>query len=512
MTLDKRRITINAGSSIIQIIVSGATVFLLYRFLLETIGPAKLGIWALVLSTSSMVQAANLGMTGSIVKHIADYDALKDKRKISLAIQTAVISIALFSFVFVVCVFPAAKYYFQFTLEDSFYHEAIEILPLALISFWIFMLIGIYQGALYGCQLIAQRNGILVADSISHLVFCVILAPYYGLLGLAYARLIQNCLTLGITIVLLKKYVQDLPVLPCRWNNRLFKEMFGYAVNFQIISLLVMLSDPVTKGFLSKFGNVSMVAYYEMANKLVQLCRSLLVNANQVLVPTFAHLNQIDPQKILNTYLVSYQFVFYLAVPGFCLLAASAPLISEIWIGHHEPIFIWTMAILCVGWLVNILSVPAYYAGIGTGKMKDNVVTHLVMTATNIALILIIGRIWGGLGVVAAWAAALACGGGLLNLLYYWKNVISLSKVIPKESRWLMFFSLLGVGAAYGLRSQSSEIREVILGMLPSFDSWERYMIGGLMIICFFLIAGLPAWNHPIRKRMINMVAGIRVR
>ena len=508
--IDKRRITISAGSSIVQIIVSGITVFLLYRFLLETIGPEKLGIWSLVLAASSMVQAANLGMTGSIVKHIADYDALEDKKKISLAIQTAVISIALFSFVFVVGLFPAANHYFQVTLEEKFYHAALEILPLALISFWIFMLTSIYQGALYGCQLIAQRNGILVVDSVSHFVLCVILAPYYGLLGLAYARVIQNCLTLVVTIVLLKRYVQGLPVLPCRWNKRLFKEMFGYAVNFQIISLLVMLSDPVTKGFLSRYGNVSMVAYYEMANKLVQLCRSLLVNANQVLVPTFANLNQLDPKKILNTYLVSYQFVFYLAVPGFCLLAISAPLISEIWVGHYEPVFIWSMVMLCGGWLVNTLSVPAYYAGMGTGNMRDNVVTHLVMTASNIVLILIVGRLWGGMGVVVAWALALALGGGLLNILYYRKNVIYFSNVIPKDSRWLAVFCLIGFLVGYGLWLQSPEIKKLMLTISAPSDLWARYMIGSLMVACFFMIVSLPMWNHPIRKKIMNLIADVR--
>ncbi|WDN88254.1 hypothetical protein BuS5_01222 [Desulfosarcina sp. BuS5] len=508
--IDKRRITISAGSSIAQIIISGITVFLLYRFLLETIGPEKLGIWSLVLAISSMTQAANLGMTGSIVKHIADYDAFDDKKKISIAIQTAVISIALFSFVFVISLFPAANYYFQITLEEKFYRVALEILPLALISFWLLMLTTIYQGALYGCQLIAQRNGILVFDSVSHFVICIILAPYYGLLGLAYARVIQNCLTLVITIVLLKRYVQGLPVLPCHWNKKLFKEMFGYAVNFQIISLLVMLSDPVTKGFLSRYGNVSMVAYYEMANKLVQLSRSLLVSANQVLVPTFANLNQLDPKKILNTYLVSYQFVFYLAVPGFCLLTLSAPLISEIWVGHYEPVFIWSMVMLCAGWLVNTLSVPAYYVGVGTGNMKDNVVTHLVMTASNIILIFIIGRLWEGLGVVMAWALAVALGGGLLNILFYWKNVMCFSNVIPKDSRWLAVFCFIGFFVSYGLWLQSPEIKKMMLAISAPSDPWGRYIVGSLMIGCFFLIASLPMWNHPIRKKIMNLIADLR--
>ncbi len=504
--VDKRRIAISAGSSIAQVIISGLTIFLLYRYLLEVIGPEKLGIWALVLSASSMVQGANLGMTGSIVKHIADYDALGDQRKISLATQTAVISIAAFSFVFVAGLFPAAKYYFQFTLEGQFYRDALEILPLALVSFWIYMLIGIYMGALYGCQRIVQRNGVLVADSISHLGLCVILTPHYGLLGLAYARVIQNCLTLVVTVVLLRRYVRGMPVLPYCWRKDLFKEMFSYAVNFQVIAILVMLSDPVTKGFLSKYGQISMVAYYEMANKLVQLFRSLMASANQVLVPTFAHLNQLDPKKISNIYLASYQLIFYLSFPVFFLLAVSAPLVSEIWVGHNEPIFIWAVVLLCSGWLPNVLSLPAYYAGLGTGDMRSNVVTHLVITAINIVLILIVGRLWEGMGVIVAWAVALVCGGVLLNLLYFRINRISLHNIIPRSSRYLAVSCILGLFISYWLWLRAPVINEYLLVSFGLSDLGLMDVTGIVMIIFFLVIVAIPVWRHPIRKSLMNWV------
>ena len=69
--INKKKIAISAGSSIIQTVVSGITVFILFKYILKTIGPEKLGIWSLVLAASSMVQVANLGMSGSIVKNAA---------------------------------------------------------------------------------------------------------------------------------------------------------------------------------------------------------------------------------------------------------------------------------------------------------------------------------------------------------------------------------------------------------------------------------------------------------
>lgn len=505
--VDKRRIVISAGSSVAQVIISGFTVFLLYRYLLEIIGPEKLGIWALVLSVSSMVQAANLGMTGSIVKHIADYDALGDKKKITLATQTAAISIALFSLVFVGGVFPAAKYYFQFALEPRFYRDALEILPLALVSFWIYMMIGIYMGALYGCHRIVQRNAVLVADSLSHFGLCVILAPGYGLIGLAYARLIQNCLTLVVVVVLLKKYVPGMPVLPYRWNKDLFKEMFGYAASFQIIAILGMLTDPLTKGFLSKYGNVSMVAYYEMAQKFVQLFRALLANANQVLVPTFARINQLDPKNILNIYLASYRLIFYLAVPGFSLLAISAPLVSELWVGYYEPVFVSAVIMLCIGWLVNILSVPAYHSGMGTGHMKENVIAHVTVAVTNVIAILVVGRLLGGMGVVVARVFAMMFGAMLLMYLYHKRSSLRLNEAIPESSRLLALLSMIGVTMSYLLWQWLPGVQAHLVLLGPVSDSLVHGIVSAIMILFFVLLVAIPMWNHPVRRQLSSLGA-----
>lgn len=508
--INKKRITINAASSIVQIIVSGIALFILYRMLLETIGPEKLGVWSLVLAASSMVQVAKLGLAGSILKHIADYSAVGDKQKISLATQTAVISIAVFSALLIVSILPFAGFYFQFALNGELYNDAVEILPMALIAFWIFMVTNIYQGALYGCELIIQRNSILVADSISHLILCSVLAPSFGLIGLAYARVIQNILTLAVTVVVLKKHVRFLPLVPYQWNKPLFKELFSYAANFQLISLLVMLADPLTKGFLSKYGSVSMVGYYEMANKLIQLFRSLLVNANQVLVPVFARLTKLDAGKVADTYLMSYRLVFFITVPGFCLLAIAAPLISKVWIGHYEPHFIWFSVVLSIGWLFNTLSVPAYHSGLGTGHMRDNVVSHVIMTAVNILLILAIGKLWDGAGVVAAWAIALVTSGLLLNTLYYRRHAVSYGNAIPRDSRWLLLLSCFGLIASYVLWNEVSVFLKIIKETLSMSDSGARFLVSISMVGCFLALISYLIWSHPLMRNLSRIKSGFQ--
>ena len=452
---------------------------------------------------------SNLGMTGAIVKYIADYDAVNDRTGISLALQTAVISVAASCLVFVALLYPIAKRYFRFSLQGSACLEALSILPLALGSFWVSLVTSIYQGALYGCQLIVHRNSILVADSVSYLALALLLAPHYGLMGLACARLAQNFLTLVVSIVVLRKRVHTVPLIPRSWSKALFKRMFVYATNFQIIALLVMLADPVTKGFLSKYGNVSMVAYYEMANKLVQTFRSFMVNANQTLVPVFANISQLDPKKILQTYLTSYRYIFYLAVPGFSLLAVSAPLVSKIWIGHFESVFIWSTTLLACGWMINTLSVPAYYADMGTGRMKYNVISHLVMTSANLLLILTTGRYSEGLGVVLGWSISVALAGCVLNTFYYRRNGIRFAAAVPNESRLLFSLCLFGLLVAWELWRHSSVVKSLMLPLLTTTSSLE-YGVASVMVACFLITIGVPMWNHYLRRELIGLLKGIR--
>ena len=285
----------------------------------------------------------------------------------------------------------------MFALTEENQVIAMEILPLGLVAFWIYTITGVYQAGLFGCQLIARRNGLLMMESFTHLILCVMLAGRFGLLGLAYARIVQNLLTLCATIFALRRHLSELPIIPLVWDRSLFRLQAREAGSFQLISLLTILADPLTKGFLSSFGSVTWVGYYGMANKLVQQLRSMIVGANQMLVPTFAQLKVLDPEKGQHVFRRAYELTCYIAIPSFTLLGISAPLISSLWIGYYEPIFVSAVAVLSVGWLLNTLSGPAYFALMGTGHMHVNLVAHIAMMIINVLLTLALGNILGGL-------------------------------------------------------------------------------------------------------------------
>jgi O-antigen/teichoic acid export membrane protein len=54
------------------------------------------------------------------------------------------------------------------------------------------------------------------------------------------------------------------------------------------VSISQLLYEPTTKILLSKYGGLGILGNYEMASRLVNQVRALIVNANQVVIPIIA--------------------------------------------------------------------------------------------------------------------------------------------------------------------------------------------------------------------------------
>jgi len=491
--MQKRQVLINAIMSVLQTIVIAIVLFILYRFLLETIGIEQLGIWSLVLATTSVTQIANFGLSGSVVKFVAKYVARGEDENISAVIQTAVLSIAMSVGILMLIGYPIVKWVLAFIVPNEFIPLALSILPYAFLALWTLVITSIFQAGLDGYQRIDLRSILLMGGAILHLLLCFILAPKYGLIGVAYARVIQNITVLIISWILLKKHLSLLPILPFRWNKRIFKEIISYGINFQVISITSMLYDPITKALLIKFGGLSMVGFYEMANKMIYQIRALIVSANQVLVPAIADLQEKTPKKIQSIYLTSYQLLFYLALPLFSLIIVFIPLISKLWIGHYENTFILFATLLSIGWFLNTLNAPAYFAYLGIGRLRFNVISHIMIALLNVGLGFLLGVFYDGIGVVVAWVFSLALGSSIIYISYHLKHKISLVELVPKASRIITVACLTGI--------------LFVLVINRTFNhSFNLILLNLVTIILYSTIVFIPFWLHPMRKRLRGWV------
>jgi O-antigen/teichoic acid export membrane protein len=487
--MSANRLTRNALLAVVQVIISGGVLFLLYRYLLRTIGSEQVGIWAIVLATASASRISEMGFTASAVKYTARYIARGEKNKASEVIQTTAITIGVVLVCVLMACYPAISWLMGKIIPEAHIQDALAILPYALVSVWIGAVSSVFLSGLDGCQRIDLRVLVSMLAAVFFLVLTWIWVPKYGLIGLARAQIGQGMLMLLVGWWLLRRELPSLPFLFLNWRYSLFGEMFKYGFNFQISSIFAMVIDPMTKALMAKFGGLTSVTNYEMANRMVTQFRSLLVSANQVIAPQVANLQENAPEEIQKTYLDSYRIMFFFALPLFAGVAAVAPLASELWIGHYERSFVVCTTLISAAYWLNTLSCPAYFVNLGTGLLRWNTWSFVVMAPLNLALGYSLGIIFGGLGVVFGYFLALVISSGVVILGYHRDHHIPLTVLIPGESRQLLFACSVGLMVGW----------TTFYFLEVPVESLEKAWLS--LAIFIFVIAPV-FWVHTLRKKM----------
>lgn len=485
------RLISNAAVSVVQTVISGLVLFLLYRYLINHIGTEQLGLWSVILASTSVARLSELGLTGSVVKFVARYRAQKAEEQAAEVVQTAAISIGVVMAVLALAIYPLLNVILNLTIPSAAMPQALSILPWAVLSLWLGSVGGVFQSGLDGCQRMAIRNILMIVANLLYFAAAIWLVPLYGLLGLAVGQAAQGLLLLVLSWLILRRELVALPWAPTYWSKKIFKEIFGYAINFQVSSIAIMFFDPATKLLMSKFGGLSSAAYYEMASQLVVKLRSLLISANQALVPAVAELHEASPATVPKLYLKAYRFVFFLAVPFYAAVIISLPAVSVLWIGRSEAQFLQFGIILLVGWGLNTLAAPAYFFNLGIGSLKWNSVAHVVMAVLNIFLGVVLGKIFGSLGVAIGVLAALVTGSGFLIINGHKKCNISINQLIPSENYCLLTTVACCVIFFY-------------LANSTSFFQSNAVFAGALSLGFYALIVGISVWLHPYKKILIN--------
>ena len=475
--------------AVTQTLVATGTLLYLYRFLLETIGVEKLGIWSLVLASTSLTQFANMGISGGVVKFVAKYFTRQDQENLNGVVQTALLSLSALSGLALIVAYPLCALGLAYVMPAASFPAALQVLPHALFTVWIMMVGSVFQSCLDGVQRIDLRSITQIISTLVYFVLCLVLVRGYGLPGLAWARIIQSAALVLLSCFFLWRYLPAISFFPLRWDKRLFKEMIGYGTSFQVMSLMGMLYDPTTKAILSKLGGLSLVGYYEMASRMIAQLQSVINSATGVMVPVVAEFQEKTPDRIRKLYLVSYQVLVYLALPLHALVIVSAPLISKIWIGHYEPVFTVYATLLAAGWFLNSLNNPAYFTYLGTGELRWNTLAHVLVALCNAALGILLGLWYGGAGVVTGRVFSLALGFAIIAGSFHLKNRIPLTDLLPGSSRLLSGVCLLGVLAA------------LVVQYRTDFTTYPLPYLS--MLIGFSLTVLVSMWFHPVRHTLL---------
>ncbi len=475
----------NMLAAVIQVIVTGLVFFVLYRFLFDQLGVEQIGVWSLVLATTSVSRIGDLGLSAGVVRYVAQALGQGNGVRAGEIVQTVALTLALLMAVLLVACYPLFIGVLNYLLPNQEVPAALVVLPYALLSLWSTVIASVFMGGLDGCQRIDLRSLLMGVSHLAYLGLAVLWVPAHGLEGIARAQAVQAVALIAISWWILRHQLVTLPLFPARWRLAVLKEMLAYGVNFQLITLMSMLFDPLTKGLMSKFGGLAALGYYEIASKLILQVRAIPIEVNRVIVPTVSDLQQREPKKIVDLFVVSYRILFFASVIFYAALGIFLPMISYLLIGKYDSTFVHFALLLIFGWSVNTVIGPAFFSNLGTGNLRPNVISHVIMSVVGLCAGITLGLFLDGTGVLVGNILGLVTG-SLFLLISYLKDsgLRWSSELVPKGMWMLLMLCVMAVVFANVWGAQRS---------LLELASIEAASALGIVLV---------GWYHPFRKTL----------
>ncbi|RME28516.1 MAG: hypothetical protein D6800_03785 [Candidatus Zixiibacteriota bacterium] len=489
----KRTLFSNAMANVVQMVVGTALLLFLYRYINLELGTAALGIWSVVLAMSSASRLADFGISASVTRFVARYLALDEGKDAAKVVETALLTLLVFLVVALPLLYVPLKWILDHVFSGSNLKQAQALLPFALVSLGLAILSAVVQSGLNGIQRMDLRAGLVLAAQLIFVILAFRLIPSLGLIGLAWAQIVQGAVSLFGGWLLLGRHMIALPRLPIVWSRKHFREMLGYGVNVQAATLLVLALDPLTKALMARFGGAETAGFFEMANQIAIKVRTLIMAANQAIVPKVAQMKEKSPHLLTELSNNNYKIIFYLSPIILSLLYLSSGVLSIVLIGHIAHEFILILFILLAAWFINVFTGPAYFINLGIGRPGRNTISHAVMACVNLLLGWSFGAMFGGTGVAFAYAVALVAGSAILIIDHLRRSGTPFHRSMLKGHEFLLAITLLSITGGIWIWNTTmflSDFDRIVLSIALTF---------GVL---------LAAWLDPYRKLLIGMMKG----
>ncbi|MBB4427336.1 O-antigen/teichoic acid export membrane protein [Bradyrhizobium sp. CIR48] len=453
MKIDLKR---NSVWSIAEVFATGISLFLLYKYVVSILGLKSLGIWSLVLATTSLARLGDLGAAAGLSRFIAIAVARGDHARARDFAETALLTnFSLYLIVMAILFYPL-WWGIQFVIPADSLDEARHLLPYAMASFALLNVNSVTLTILVGKQRTDLKCKIVILSLVAQAATVLTTVPYVGLTGMGWGQLAQYATSIIGSWITCRSLLgpHTVSIVPRHFSRTAFKELFGFGLKLQFMNLISFLFDPAVKLVISTVSGVETLGIFEMAQRMVLQIRHVVVAPMQQLVPAFAHLWESNPTEATALYTRATTEAIIMGIPLLLLTGIASPVISMIWIGSYQVNFALFANLLCLGWIANAIAAPSYLVGLSQGTIKWNVAGHIMTSAGGTALAYLLGTQFGSVYLVLGVATALAAGSLLTMVLNCWSYGI---EPFPTPQQ---------LTAAIGLRSRNvlSRFRGLLFG------------------------------------------------
>ena len=398
----RRRIALNTVSNTAAKAASLVAGFLLTPFILGRIGPVDFGLWVLIGSVLSYGSLLDLGISGALIKYVAQY-ATEDRREdlgalvaTALRLYTALGALALIASLAMAPVIP-----YLFALPGETRATAVRLGVVMGIGLAVSIPAVIPTAILRGLQ--RYDLGSLVA-SLGTILFVVaavlVLSLGGGVVGLASVSVLTTILVQILALWLIHRTTPWLRV-SWRGGQRSLVRMLGtFSIWLLIEDVMARVRTRSDEIVIGAFLPLSAITPYAIARRVADMPLIVTDQFMKVLMPVASQLHAERDQTHLRALFVTSSRITMAVVVslGVVVILLARPLLV-LWIGAEYADAALLVAVLG---LASVLDAGIWPAGAvlqGIGRYRAFAILSIVAAAGNLGLSLWLVHPLGVLGV-----------------------------------------------------------------------------------------------------------------
>jgi len=432
----------NAIFSVAEVVLNGLALFFIYKNVVSTLGVSLLGVWSLVLATTAFGRLADVGISAGLARFVARELAKGETGVPQHYIETGMLSVAGIMGVLTLVAYWPIYFALGIALHGHQLDLARQIIPYALLTFWLLNINAVTAASLLGLHRADLRSISNICGMLVQVGASLALVKGFQLKGLAWAQTAQYVVAIGLSWVFVLRIGRGVPIVPRHFHAGLFKELLGFGTKLQIGTIANLLFEPTTKIIIGHIAGTATLGLYELAYRMVYQVRGIAITALQNLVPAFANLRETDTKALAVLFRKTCITAALIGAPIMVAVMLGSPIVSLIWIGSFNPDFVRLVTLLSLCWAVNIVAAPAYFLGLGTGDVNLNVAGQVLTGVLSPVLGYGLGVTFGGYGAV--------CGvvvGKIIGDLMpaYGNRIEGEPRAIAYKSNWMVLATVAAV-------------------------------------------------------------------
>ena len=475
-----RNILSNWGAFAIGAIIQ----FLMMPFLIHRLGDTQYGIWVLIISFTGFLGLFDFGVSGSVVKYVAEFRAKKDTDGLNRVCSSAYyVYLAAGVLAFLVSIAMAVGFVQNFKIPQEEISVARWVTLIVGFQIGLTLPLGFFTGYMRGMQRYDHVAGIsLVILFVRSLVIVALVLMGYRLVAIALVHLVSTAVGGTIRAVYVFRTNPDLRLRLSLISRDKLAMVGRYSVLIFLYFMATRFIFSAGSLVIGYYLSAAAITLYAIPQRLVDELRVVIMSTG-VLQPTVSHLNtQGQNAKVQKLLVNGTKYSMMAVLPIAVAYLVVGDVFISLWMGaRYAAACYGVLVVLTCAVAANISQFTSTQILQGIAKHGITAYVTIFEAAVNLALSIVLVRKYGIIGVAVGTLIPMVCT-NLVVIPWYTCRAVGLS--IPRFFREGLLTPCVPAIIFGVLLSGASRVIKI--------DNWMEFVT--VLVVCLACYA-FSAWH-----------------